>query len=91
MCDFRRGFGLDIGCIDHFNTKLVITLNYNAIADLRTSQTTPARANSFPACSVFTSSYLVTATNNGYSSASWLKFSLNGGSLPTDAFLHRLP
>jgi hypothetical protein len=26
MSDSRRGFGLDIGFIDHFNTQLVITL-----------------------------------------------------------------
>jgi hypothetical protein len=33
-CDYRRGFGLEIGFFDHFNTQLVTTLNYNAIADL---------------------------------------------------------
>jgi hypothetical protein len=27
----RRSFGLDIGFIDHFNTQLVITLNYSTI------------------------------------------------------------
>jgi hypothetical protein len=36
MSDSRRGFGLDIGFIDHFNTQLVIILNYSAIADLHT-------------------------------------------------------
>jgi hypothetical protein len=36
MCDYRRGFGLDIGFIDHINTKLVITLNYKDIANLHT-------------------------------------------------------
>jgi ethanolamine utilization microcompartment shell protein EutS len=40
MRDFRRGFGLDIGFIDHFSTQLVITLNYSAIADLYTLQIT---------------------------------------------------
>jgi hypothetical protein len=35
MDDFRRGFGLDIGFIDHFNPQLVITLHYRAITDLR--------------------------------------------------------
>jgi hypothetical protein len=45
----------------------------------------------FPACCVFTSRSLVTASNSGDSSASGLKSSLNGGSLPTDPFLHRLP
>jgi hypothetical protein len=28
VSDSRRGFGLDIGFTDHFNTQLVITLNY---------------------------------------------------------------
>jgi hypothetical protein len=37
MCDYRRGFGLDI---DHFSTQLVITLNYSAITDLHTLQIT---------------------------------------------------
>jgi hypothetical protein len=36
----RRGFGLDIAFIDHFNTQLAITLNYSAIADLHTLQIT---------------------------------------------------
>jgi hypothetical protein len=36
---------------------------------------------------VSSSSFLVTATNNGYSSASGLKSSLNGGSLTTELFL----
>jgi hypothetical protein len=31
MSDSRRDFGLDIGFIDQFNTRLVITLNYSAI------------------------------------------------------------
>jgi hypothetical protein len=34
---------------------------------------------------------LVTASNSGDSSASALKSYLNGDSLPTDYFLHRLP
>jgi hypothetical protein len=34
MSDCRRGFGLDVGFIDHFNTQLVISLNYSAIANL---------------------------------------------------------
>jgi hypothetical protein len=32
---YRRGFGLVTGFIDHFNTQLITTLNYSAIADLR--------------------------------------------------------
>jgi hypothetical protein len=80
MCDYRRGFGLDTEVIDHFNTQLVITLNYIAIADFHTL---PNHTKSFPARSVFTSSCLVTTSNNGYSSASVFKSSLNDGSLPT--------
>jgi hypothetical protein len=40
MSDYRRVFGLDIGFINHFNTQLVITLNYSAVDDLRTFQIT---------------------------------------------------
>jgi hypothetical protein len=39
MSDSRRGFGLGIGFIDHFNTQLVITL-YSAIANSHTLQIT---------------------------------------------------
>jgi hypothetical protein len=77
---FDGGFGFDIGLIDHFNTLLVITLNYSAIADFHTS---PNHTKYFPARSIFISSCLVTASNNGYSSASVLKPPLNSGSLPT--------
>jgi hypothetical protein len=40
MSDYRRSFGLDIEFIDHFNTQLIITLNYSAIADLHNLQIT---------------------------------------------------
>jgi hypothetical protein len=40
LSDSRRNLGLDIEFIDHFNTQLVITLNYRAIADLHTLQIT---------------------------------------------------
>jgi hypothetical protein len=73
---------LDFGIIDRFNTQLVITLNYSAIANFHTLQITRTHAKSFTTYNVFTSSCLVTASNNGYSPASVLKFSLNGGSLP---------
>jgi hypothetical protein len=33
MSDYRRGFGLEIGFIGHFSTKLLITINYSGIAD----------------------------------------------------------
>jgi hypothetical protein len=83
MSDSRRGFGLDIGFIDHFNTRLVITLTYSDIVNFHSLQITRAHVNSFPACSIFTSMCLVRVSNNGYSSASWLRSSLNGGSIPT--------
>jgi hypothetical protein len=45
MSDSRRGFGLDIGFIDHFNTQLVIIL-----ADLHTLQITVTHALVFSVC-----------------------------------------
>jgi hypothetical protein len=47
MSDYRWGFGLEIGFIGHFNTRLVTTINYSAIADLHTLQITTAHAKSF--------------------------------------------
>jgi hypothetical protein len=87
MCDYRRCFGLDIGFINQFNTQLVITINYSAIVDFHTL---PNHAKSLQARNVFTSSCLVTGSNNNYSSVSVLKFSPNGGSLPTELFLLQL-
>jgi hypothetical protein len=85
MCEWlSTGFGLDVGFIDHFNTQLIITFNYSAIANFHTLQITRAHSKSFPACSVFNSSCLVTVSNNGCSSASGLKFFLNGSSFPTE-------
>jgi hypothetical protein len=91
MCDCRQGFGLDIGFIDHVNTRLGTTSNYSVTANLHNSQITTEPAKPFPACCVFTSRYLVTASNSGDSSASALKSSPNGGSLPTAPSLHSLP
>jgi hypothetical protein len=34
------GFGLEIGFVDHFNTRLLTTLNYRVIADLHNLQIT---------------------------------------------------
>jgi hypothetical protein len=48
--DYRRGFRLDIGFIDHFYTLLWITSNYSATANLHNSQITTAPAKPFPAC-----------------------------------------
>jgi hypothetical protein len=47
MGDLSMGFGLEIGFIDHFNTRLVTALNYSAIADLHTLQITTAHSKSF--------------------------------------------
>jgi hypothetical protein len=73
-----------IGFIDH--VQVVSTNNSNTIADFYTSQITIPYAKSSAACSVFTRSFLVTASNNGYSCAFGLKSSLNGGPLPTELF-----
>jgi hypothetical protein len=40
LSDSRRGYGLGIGFIDHFNAQLVITLNYSVIANLHILQST---------------------------------------------------
>jgi hypothetical protein len=39
--------GVWIGFVDHFNTRLVTTLNYSAIADLHILKITRAHAKSF--------------------------------------------
>jgi hypothetical protein len=54
MSNYRRGFILDIGFIDHFYTRLGITSNYRATANLQNSEITTAPAKPFPACCVFT-------------------------------------
>jgi hypothetical protein len=56
---------------DHFNTQLVTTLNYNAIANLHTLQITTTYRLVFSVCyTVPTSRFLVTASNSGDFSAS---------------------
>jgi hypothetical protein len=86
--DYRRGVGFDIRFIDHFNTKLIITLNYKAIANFHTLQINITHTHTHTHTSVLsvTKRFLVTASNNGYSSAFRLQSSLNGGSLPTELF-----
>jgi hypothetical protein len=54
-----------MGFTDHFNTRLMTTLNYSAIVNLHTLKPTTAHAKSF--C-VFTSHFLVMAANSGDSS-----------------------
>jgi hypothetical protein len=73
--------GFWIGFIDHFNRELISTHNYSAIADLWTLQITRAHRLCSQPITVSTSRFLVTASNNGHSSASGLKSSLNGGSV----------
>jgi hypothetical protein len=55
------------GFIDHLYTRLGMTRNYSATADLHALQIT--RAHPKYSQSVFTSRYLVTDLNNGDSSA----------------------
>jgi hypothetical protein len=47
ISDSRLAFGLEIGFVDHFNLRIVTTLNYSAIADLHTLQITTAHAKCF--------------------------------------------
>jgi hypothetical protein len=75
MCDSIWGFGLKIGFIHHFTTRLATALNYNAIANFHTVQITTTHAYFFPTCCYFTSSSLITASNSGDSSASAFKSS----------------
>jgi hypothetical protein len=74
--NIHRGFGLEIGFIDHFNTRLVTTLNYSAIADFNILQITTAHAKSFQSAAVPTSRSLVTASNSGDPSTAPTKSSL---------------
>jgi hypothetical protein len=43
MSDSRWAFGWETGFIDHFNTRLVITLNYSTIVEFNTLQITRAQ------------------------------------------------
>jgi hypothetical protein len=68
-----------MGFIDHLE---VVTINnYIIIIDLHTLKITTAGAKFLPACNIFTARFLVTASNDGYSSASVLNSSLSGSSL----------
>jgi hypothetical protein len=50
MSNSLRGFGLDTGFIDHFNTQLVITFIYSAITDLHALHITTAHRLVFSVC-----------------------------------------
>jgi hypothetical protein len=47
---YRRGFGLNVGLIDKFNTQLIITFNSNAIVNLHNLHITAPPAKHFPGC-----------------------------------------
>jgi hypothetical protein len=64
------GFGVMKGFTDHLYRWLRTTSSYSAFANLHKSQITTAPAKPFPACGVFTSHSLATASNSGDSSAS---------------------
>jgi hypothetical protein len=91
MSDCRRGFGLGIGFTDHLYTRFGTTNSYSAIANIQTLQIARAHSKFLPACCVFTSLCLVTSSNSGDSSASALRSSLNGCSLPTKLFSSQTP
>jgi hypothetical protein len=65
-----KGFGLVNRFIDYFCTRLGTASNYSAIVDVHYLQITAAPSKPFPACCVFTSRYLVTASNSVHFSAS---------------------
>jgi hypothetical protein len=90
VCDYRRGFELDIEFIDHLYVQIGTASSDSPITNLHILQITIAHAKSFPACLVFTNRSLVTASNRVVSSASALKSSLTGDSLQTVPFLHIL-
>jgi hypothetical protein len=75
--NYRRCFGLAIGFTDHLYTQQEITSNYSTLINVHTLQITTAHDKSLPACCVFTSRSLATASNSGDSSVSALKSSLN--------------
>jgi hypothetical protein len=68
--------------IGNFTTRLRTTSNYSAITNRHTLQITTAHSKSFSACCVFTSRFLVTASNSEVSSAFALT-SLLSGEYPT--------
>jgi hypothetical protein len=73
MSDYRRGFGLEFGFIDHL--QVVTTNNYNTIANFHTLQITTQHVKSFR--SAFTSVFPVTDLNNRDFSTAPIKFSLH--------------
>jgi hypothetical protein len=79
--DSLRGFILEIGFIDHFNTWPVTKSNYSAIADFHILPITTAHAKSFQSAVVSTSRSLVTASSESGDSST----------APTKSSLHKFP
>jgi hypothetical protein len=50
VCDSQQSFGLEIGFIDHINTRVATTIIYSSIADLHTLQITRADSLVFSFC-----------------------------------------
>jgi hypothetical protein len=80
VSDCRRGFGLEIGFIGHLNIWRMATVNYSAVADLRTLQITRAHAKYLQSAVSFIRCSLVTVSNSGDSLTA-----------PTKSSLQRLP
>jgi hypothetical protein len=72
------GFGLVIGFILNFNTRLVTTCNYNTITDLHSLQNTVTATHAKSLQSAFNSRFPVMDLNNGESSAFVLMLLLSG-------------
>jgi hypothetical protein len=66
----QTGYGLVNGCIDHVNTRFVITSSYSAIAISTLYTSLQHSLSLFPACCVLTSRSMATASNSGDYSAS---------------------
>jgi hypothetical protein len=80
MSDSSWAFGLEIGFMDHFNTRLFTTINYNTITDYNILHITITHAKCFHSVAVSLSRSLVTASSSGDSSTA-----------PTKSSLHKLP
>jgi hypothetical protein len=70
MCDYRWDMDWILDLLTTQYAPLGTTSNYSAIAKLHTLQITTALAKFSPACYVFTSHSLATASNSGDSKAS---------------------
>jgi hypothetical protein len=71
LCYYRQSLRVT-PFIDHFTSRHGTTSNFSAITYLHSLQITTTNTISSPPCNVFTSRFLVTASNSGDSSASAL-------------------